>query len=48
MQGNPTSGLLLRLAERAEELGFDSIWIGDSLLDRPRHEPLVIRAQLGW
>ena len=44
MQDNPAAGPLLRLAERAEELGFDSIWIGDSLLDRPRHEPLVMLA----
>ena len=44
MQGNPAAGPLLKLAERAEELGYDSIWIGDSLLDRPRHEPLVMLA----
>jgi alkanesulfonate monooxygenase SsuD/methylene tetrahydromethanopterin reductase-like flavin-dependent oxidoreductase (luciferase family) len=44
MQGRPAAGPLLKLAERAEELGYDSIWIGDSLLDRPRHEPLVMLA----
>jgi alkanesulfonate monooxygenase SsuD/methylene tetrahydromethanopterin reductase-like flavin-dependent oxidoreductase (luciferase family) len=44
MQGIPAAGPLLKLAEQAEELGYDSIWIGDSLLDRPRHEPLVMLA----
>jgi alkanesulfonate monooxygenase SsuD/methylene tetrahydromethanopterin reductase-like flavin-dependent oxidoreductase (luciferase family) len=44
MGGRPAAGPLLRLAERAEELNFDSIWIGDSLFDRPRHEPLVMLA----
>src|SRR5262245_37571654 len=44
MQGNPAAVPLLQLAERAESLGFDSIWIGDSLIDRPRHEPLVMLA----
>ncbi len=44
MQGRPAAAPLLKLAERAEELGYDSIWIGDSLLDRPRHEPLVMLA----
>lgn len=44
MQGRPAAGPLLKLAEQAEELGYDSIWIGDSLLDRPRHEPLVMLA----
>jgi alkanesulfonate monooxygenase SsuD/methylene tetrahydromethanopterin reductase-like flavin-dependent oxidoreductase (luciferase family) len=44
MRGSPAAGPLLKLAERAEELRYDSIWIGDSLLDRPRHEPLVMLA----
>jgi alkanesulfonate monooxygenase SsuD/methylene tetrahydromethanopterin reductase-like flavin-dependent oxidoreductase (luciferase family) len=45
MQGRPAAGpLLMKLAELAEELRYDSIWIGDSLLDRPRHEPLVMLA----
>jgi alkanesulfonate monooxygenase SsuD/methylene tetrahydromethanopterin reductase-like flavin-dependent oxidoreductase (luciferase family) len=35
---------LLELAERAERLGFDSVWAGDSLLARPRHEPLTLLA----
>jgi alkanesulfonate monooxygenase SsuD/methylene tetrahydromethanopterin reductase-like flavin-dependent oxidoreductase (luciferase family) len=31
---------LLSLAERAEELGFDSVWVGDSLFSKPRWEPI--------
>jgi probable F420-dependent oxidoreductase len=30
------------LAERAEAAGFASVWLGDSLLARPRPEPLVL------
>jgi alkanesulfonate monooxygenase SsuD/methylene tetrahydromethanopterin reductase-like flavin-dependent oxidoreductase (luciferase family) len=35
---------LLELAARAEGLGFDSVWVGDSLLARPRHDPLTLLA----
>jgi alkanesulfonate monooxygenase SsuD/methylene tetrahydromethanopterin reductase-like flavin-dependent oxidoreductase (luciferase family) len=35
---------LVRAARRAEEAGFDSVWAGDSLLARPRGEPLTILA----
>ena len=31
---------LLALAERVEELGFDSVWVGDSLFSKPRWEPI--------
>ncbi len=44
MAGQPQASTLLALAERAENLGFDSIWAGDSLLARPRHEPLTLLA----
>ncbi len=56
MRGRPGAAPLLALAERAEGLGFDSIWVGDSILARPRHEPLTLlsavaartrRAELG-
>ena len=33
---------LIRLADKAEELGFESLWVGDSTLARPRHEPLTL------
>ena len=32
------------MAERAEAAGFDSVWIGDSITARPRHEPLTLLA----
>jgi probable F420-dependent oxidoreductase len=44
MEGQPAAAPLLALAERAEGLGFDSIWVGDSLLARPRHDPLTLLA----
>jgi alkanesulfonate monooxygenase SsuD/methylene tetrahydromethanopterin reductase-like flavin-dependent oxidoreductase (luciferase family) len=44
MEGRPDAASLLALAERAQDLGFDSIWVGDSLLARPRHEPLTLLA----
>lgn len=44
MEGRPEAGPLLALAERAEKLGYDSIWIGDSITARPRHEPLTMLA----
>jgi alkanesulfonate monooxygenase SsuD/methylene tetrahydromethanopterin reductase-like flavin-dependent oxidoreductase (luciferase family) len=42
MEGRPEAASLLALAERAEALGYDSIWVGDSILARPRHEPLTL------
>ena len=44
MEGRQETAPLLALAERAERLGFDSIWVGDSLLARPRHDPLTLLA----
>jgi alkanesulfonate monooxygenase SsuD/methylene tetrahydromethanopterin reductase-like flavin-dependent oxidoreductase (luciferase family) len=44
MEGRPEAAPLLALAGRAEALGFDSIWVGDSLLARPRHDPLTLLA----
>ena len=44
MVGRPAAKPLIGLAERAEQLGFDSVWVGDSLLARPRHEPLTLLA----
>jgi probable F420-dependent oxidoreductase len=44
MEGRPDAAPLLALAEKAEGLGFDSIWVGDSLLARPRHDPLTLLA----
>ena len=44
MEGQPETAPLLALAEKAEALGFDSVWVGDSLLARPRHDPLTLLA----
>jgi len=44
MEGRPAAAPLLALAERAEGLGYDSVWVGDSILARPRHEPLTLLA----
>jgi alkanesulfonate monooxygenase SsuD/methylene tetrahydromethanopterin reductase-like flavin-dependent oxidoreductase (luciferase family) len=46
MQGRPETGPLLALAERAEGLGYDAVWVGDSLLARPRHDPLTLLAAI--
>ena len=54
----PTRGLLLRgdqpanmdrvikLAETVEQAGLDSVWVGDSLLAKPRMEPLSVLGAL--
>src|SRR3984957_10355220 len=44
MEGRPEAAPLLALAEKAERLGFDSIWVGDSLRARPGHDPLPLLA----
>jgi alkanesulfonate monooxygenase SsuD/methylene tetrahydromethanopterin reductase-like flavin-dependent oxidoreductase (luciferase family) len=44
MSGRPETGPILTLAERAEAAGFDSVWIGDSITAKPRHEPLTLLA----
>lgn len=42
MEGRPEAAPLLDLAERAEGLGYDSIWVGDSVLARPRHDAITL------
>ena len=46
MEGRHETAPLLKLAEQAEDLGYDSVWIGDSLTARPRHEPLTLLAAI--
>ena len=46
MSGRPETGPLITMAERAEAAGFDSVWIGDSITARPRHEPLTLMAAI--
>jgi probable F420-dependent oxidoreductase len=44
MEGHHETAPLLAQAERAEALGFDSVWVGDSIVAKPRHEPLTLLA----
>ncbi len=44
MAGSYDSAPLLELAREIEELGFDSVWAGDSFIARPRLEPLTLLA----
>jgi alkanesulfonate monooxygenase SsuD/methylene tetrahydromethanopterin reductase-like flavin-dependent oxidoreductase (luciferase family) len=44
IEGRPETGPLLDLATRAENLGLNAVWVGDSLLARPRHDPLTLLA----
>ncbi len=46
MSGRPETAPLITMAERAEAAGFDSVWIGDSITARPRHEPLTLMAAI--
>lgn len=46
MTGRPEARPLLDLAGKAEALGFDSVWVGDSLVARPRHEALTLLAAI--
>jgi probable F420-dependent oxidoreductase len=43
-QDVPNFREILDLTERAEDLGFDSVWVGDSVLARPRFEALTTLA----
>lgn len=44
--GAPQAAPLLALGERAEALGFEAIWLGDSPLARARHDALTMLAAL--
>lgn len=41
-----TESDIVSLAGRAESLRFDSVWVGDSVLAKPRHEPLTTLAAI--
>jgi alkanesulfonate monooxygenase SsuD/methylene tetrahydromethanopterin reductase-like flavin-dependent oxidoreductase (luciferase family) len=43
-QAIPRFSEIVDLAGYAEELGFESVWVGDSILARPRFEPLTTLA----
>jgi alkanesulfonate monooxygenase SsuD/methylene tetrahydromethanopterin reductase-like flavin-dependent oxidoreductase (luciferase family) len=45
-QGDPDLHKIIDLAAEAEALGFDSVWVGDSILARPRLEALTTLAAI--
>jgi len=47
MSGRSDPSLFFQLAQRAETLGFHSLWVGDSLTARPRIEALTTLAAVG-
>src|SRR6476469_10509119 len=47
ISGRSDPSVLFRLAERAEVLGFHSVWVGDSLTARPRIDALTTLAAVG-
>ena len=44
MGGDHAARKFLDSAKLASDLGYDSVWVGDSLLARPRHDPLTLLA----
>ncbi|MEM1232107.1 MAG: LLM class flavin-dependent oxidoreductase [Pseudomonadota bacterium] len=46
MAGQHDAASLLALAVQAAAIGVDSLWVGDSLIARPRHDPLTLLAGL--
>jgi alkanesulfonate monooxygenase SsuD/methylene tetrahydromethanopterin reductase-like flavin-dependent oxidoreductase (luciferase family) len=47
MSGRSDPSTLIEIAERAETLGFSSVWVGDSLTARPRIDALTTLAAVG-
>jgi alkanesulfonate monooxygenase SsuD/methylene tetrahydromethanopterin reductase-like flavin-dependent oxidoreductase (luciferase family) len=47
INGTYAAAPLLDFARQAEQLGFDSLWAGDSLTARPRLDPLVVLSAAG-
>ncbi|PKB71989.1 MAG: hypothetical protein BZY87_02695 [SAR202 cluster bacterium Io17-Chloro-G6] len=44
--GKPRVELNWQMAETAERIGYDSVWVGDSITSKPRLEPLAVMAAL--
>lgn len=42
--GDTDLAFVIEAARQAEKAGYDSVWVGDSLLARPRGEPLTLLA----
>jgi probable F420-dependent oxidoreductase len=47
VRGGHDPSPLVDLAEQAEESGFDSVWVGDSIFGSARFEPLTILSAVG-
>jgi alkanesulfonate monooxygenase SsuD/methylene tetrahydromethanopterin reductase-like flavin-dependent oxidoreductase (luciferase family) len=46
MEGRHEARPVVDLAERAEQAGLDSVWLGDSLTAKPRHDPITMMAAI--
>jgi len=46
MEGRHEAAPVVDLAERAEQAGLDSVWLGDSLTAKPRHDPITMMAAI--
>ena len=46
MVGVHDTDRILELGDVAEEVGLDSVWIGDSLIAKPRHDPITLLAAI--
>ena len=46
MVGVHDTDRILELGDLAEQVGLDSVWIGDSLIAKPRHDPLTLLAAI--
>ncbi|MEQ8486537.1 MAG: LLM class flavin-dependent oxidoreductase [Pseudomonadales bacterium] len=44
MRGDHSAASLLEAARMARDCGFDSVWAGDSLFSRARHDPITLLA----
>ena len=44
--GRPRVELNWQMAETAERIGYDSVWVGDSITSKPRLEPVAVMAAL--
>ena len=44
--GRPRVELNWQMAETAERIGYDSVWVGDSSTSKPRLEPMAVMAAL--
>jgi len=46
VKGKHKTREILDLADHADNIGLDAVWIGDSLLAKPRHDPLTMMAAI--